>query len=202
MKHWLLLAAAIALTNLLLCQSALASKASAEALAYTCAGCHGTNGNSLGPATPSLAGMSAKYLIKTMKAFKSDDIEATIMNRIAMGYDNEDIAKMGEYFSSQQRVPVVQKSGNLSNKGKEIHDLYCDRCHEENGTRADSNAGFLSGQWTTYLKYSLEDAMDETRVMKRKMIRNLKAMHEEEGEQAVQVLLDYYAAEAQRGDTR
>ena len=44
---------------------------SAAAMANTCAGCHGTNGQSVGPASPNLAGMSAAYFIDSMNAFKA-----------------------------------------------------------------------------------------------------------------------------------
>ncbi|MCG8122535.1 MAG: cytochrome c4, partial [Candidatus Thiodiazotropha taylori] len=37
----------------------LLSGASASMLANTCAGCHGTNGASIGPASPSIGGISA-----------------------------------------------------------------------------------------------------------------------------------------------
>ncbi|OOY43476.1 hypothetical protein BOV91_03960 [Solemya velum gill symbiont] len=40
-------------------------------LADTCAGCHGTDGVSTGPAAPHLAGMSSVYLVDSMNQFKS-----------------------------------------------------------------------------------------------------------------------------------
>lgn len=71
----------------------------ASMLANTCAGCHGPNGKSLGPATPSIAGTSKEYFIQTMNDFKSGDRPSTIMMRIAKGYSDEDIALMADYFS-------------------------------------------------------------------------------------------------------
>jgi len=68
---------------------------SASAMANTCAGCHGTNGQSVGPASPNLAGMSESYFIDSMMGFKAlpkgknhaeDARPATIMQRIAKGY--------------------------------------------------------------------------------------------------------------------
>ena len=68
-------------------------------LANTCAGCHGPNGTSLGPTTPSIAGISKEYFIQTMNDFKSGDRPSTIMMRISKGYSDEDIALMADYFS-------------------------------------------------------------------------------------------------------
>ena len=52
---------------------------SASMLADTCAGCHGVDGSSVGPASPSIAGMSAEYFTETMEAFKSGERPSTIM---------------------------------------------------------------------------------------------------------------------------
>ena len=76
---------------------------SASAMANTCAGCHGTNGQSVGPASPNLAGMSEAYFVESMMGFKAlpkdkthaeDARPATIMNRIAKGYTDEQIEQM------------------------------------------------------------------------------------------------------------
>ena len=47
--------------------------ASASMLSNTCAGCHGTNGNSVGPASPTIAGMDPVVFVETMEGFKSDE---------------------------------------------------------------------------------------------------------------------------------
>ncbi|MCB1727209.1 MAG: c-type cytochrome, partial [Gammaproteobacteria bacterium] len=54
---------------------------SASMMANTCAGCHGTNGQSAGPASPNLAGVSESYFNDSMKAFKEGTRPATIMDR-------------------------------------------------------------------------------------------------------------------------
>ncbi|MGD2119158.1 MAG: c-type cytochrome, partial [Chromatiales bacterium] len=87
--------AALVACGLAMAGTALASGPSAEALAYTCAGCHGTNGQSNGPASPTLAGMSKPVMVETMKGFKSGDIPSTIMGRIAKGYTDEQFEAMG-----------------------------------------------------------------------------------------------------------
>ena len=42
---------------------AFAATPSASMLANTCAGCHGPKGNSHGPATPTISGISSEYFI-------------------------------------------------------------------------------------------------------------------------------------------
>ena len=66
-------------------------------LANPCAGCHGTDGNSPG-AIPALNNLSSKYILISMKAFKSDQRQGTVMNRIAKGYTDQEIELMADYF--------------------------------------------------------------------------------------------------------
>lgn len=195
MKHTTTIGAAILVSGLALSGSAFASGASAEALSYTCAGCHGTNGASVGPASPSLAGMAETYIVEAMQGYKSGDREATIMTRIAKGYSDEDFAKMGKFFAAQERTPVKQTYGKMAKKGAKLHDKYCEKCHAENGTDPEDESGFLAGQWTPYLKYSMEDAMDGTRDYGKKMMKKVKEMHKKEGDKGFQALLDFYASQ-------
>lgn len=67
-------------------------------LANTCAGCHGTDGKSVG-AIPPLHGIKADYFIGAMKDFRSDKREATVMNRIAKGFTDKEIESMAKFFS-------------------------------------------------------------------------------------------------------
>ncbi len=195
MKHTKMIGAALLASGLSLSGSAFASGASAEALSYTCAGCHGTNGASVGPASPSLAGMSAVYIADSMRAFKAGEREASIMTRIAKGYSDEDFDKMGEFFAAQPIHMATQSAGPNAAKGAKLYDKYCEKCHADNGMDPEDDAGFLAGQWTTYLKYSLEDAMDGTRDYGKKMARQLEKMHKKEGDAGIQALLDHFASQ-------
>lgn len=69
-------------------------------LSNTCAGCHGTNGASVGAAPP-LTGIPVPLFVKAMQQFKSGERGATIMDRIARGYADEDFVAMAEYFAQQ-----------------------------------------------------------------------------------------------------
>ena len=62
-------------------------------LADTCAGCHGTDGASAGPASPIIAGMNAECFVDMMEGFRDDSIYSTIMGRIAKGYTDDEIEK-------------------------------------------------------------------------------------------------------------
>jgi len=73
----------------------------ARNMASSCAACHGTNGNSVGGA-PVLAGLDKTYFITQMNNFKSGARPATIMNKHAKGYNDEEIVQLATFFAAQK----------------------------------------------------------------------------------------------------
>jgi sulfide dehydrogenase cytochrome subunit len=75
-----------------------------QALAATCANCHGTQGRAVeGAAVPGLAGMPAAYLVEQVKAFKSGARPATVMHQLAKGYSDAQIEQMAAFFAAQKK---------------------------------------------------------------------------------------------------
>ena len=68
-------------------------------LSLACTSCHGTYGISPGT-VPTIYGKSREYIIKTMKKFRNDERESTVMIRIAKGYSDREIFLIANYFSS------------------------------------------------------------------------------------------------------
>lgn len=77
-----------------------AEMASGAVLTNTCFSCHGTDGKSVGD-MPTIAGKSQDFITKKLKAFKSSELEATVMNRIAKGFTDDEIAALAKFFSSK-----------------------------------------------------------------------------------------------------
>ena len=67
-------------------------------LSSTCYACHGTDGHSKG-AIPSIYGIPADSLVAKLQAFKHDRTLATVMNRHAKGYTDEEIDIIAAYLS-------------------------------------------------------------------------------------------------------
>ncbi len=172
----------------------LMSGAGATMLANTCAGCHGTHGASAGPATPSIGGISAVYFEEVMQGFKSGEVKATIMDRIAKGYSEEEIKAMGEYFSQQPFVPVEQPFDAAKAKaGAKLHDKYCEKCHADGGTSKEDDAGILMGQLTPYLHYAISDFKSGDREMPKKMKKQVEQLIKKEGDAGFDALINFYA---------
>lgn len=72
----------------------------ASMLANSCAACHGPDGRSPG-SIPSIAGKSAEFIAEAMFAFRDGSKPATVMDRHAKGYSDEDIRLLADYFSKQ-----------------------------------------------------------------------------------------------------
>lgn len=67
-------------------------------LAATCSGCHGANADGSG-GIPGLKGQQQSYLADQLKAFKGGSRPATVMNRLARGYTDDEIAGLALHFS-------------------------------------------------------------------------------------------------------
>ncbi len=77
---------------------ASAQTADVSILASTCSGCHGANADGSG-GIPGLKGQQQVYLAQQLKAFKAGSRPATVMNRLAKGYSDEEIAGLALHFS-------------------------------------------------------------------------------------------------------
>lgn len=69
-------------------------------MANTCAGCHGTNGVPAVSYIPPLAGLSEDEFTNAMVAYRDGTRTATIMNRVAPAFTDDEIAAMAAYFAS------------------------------------------------------------------------------------------------------
>lgn len=75
-----------------------------QALAATCANCHGTQGRAVdGTTVPGLAGMPAAYLVEQLKTFKAGTRPATVMHQLAKGYSDSQIEQLAAYFAAQKK---------------------------------------------------------------------------------------------------
>jgi cytochrome subunit of sulfide dehydrogenase len=85
--------------------SLLAAPAFAEQptplIAQGCAGCHGQSGEGQG-AVARIAGYDRDAFLAIWQEFRDNSRPATIMNRIAPGYTDEEVQILADYFASIQ----------------------------------------------------------------------------------------------------
>jgi len=195
-----------------------AGMASPTMLAGTCAGCHGTGGNSDGPAIPGIAGVTKNYFVAAMLSYKygddedaiekavaasggaldPDEFEAlprgkgTIMSRIGKGYEDAEIIAMADQFvSSPFKRNAQPTKQTLVNKGASLHEDNCEKCHEDGGRTSVDDVGILAGQWMPYLSNTLADFKDGTRKMPKKMASKMKDLNTAD----LEALVHYYGSQ-------
>ena len=101
MKRTSLINAVIVLGSL--SSTAQAIAASPAALPYftsNCANCHGTDGKSVTPIMPKLAGQEQEFILETLRAYKAGTRSGTIMPQLSKGYTDEEFVQLADYFSS------------------------------------------------------------------------------------------------------
>jgi sulfide dehydrogenase cytochrome subunit len=164
----------------------------AAMLADTCAGCHGPEGVSYGPATPTIAGMSAEYFKTTMADYQKGARQSTVMGRIAKGYTEEEIALMADYFAGQEFVRMKQDvDPQKVEAGARLYGDNCEKCHEDNGASPEDDAGILAGQWLPYLNYTMEDFQSGRREMPKKMKKKVEKLDNFD----IEALMHFFASQ-------
>jgi len=164
-------------------------------LVNTCVACHGNDGSSVGPATPSIAGMRKPLFIKAMQDMKSGKRPSTVMRLLAKGYTDEEVEMMADFFSKQEVVRYTQNFDHeKAQRGKELHNQYCDGCHKIEG-RDQPLFNVLSGQWRPYLKFRLSDFRngDASSSMMASALEYF--IMNNESEESLEDLLHFYASQ-------
>lgn len=164
-------------------------------IAGTCVGCHGANGTSRGPASPTIAGMAVETFVDAMKGFQDGSRPATIMDRIAKGYTEDEIKQLAVYFNKQPfgRAPNQVDAAKVK-LGKSLHNEFCKKCHADNGKKDEDGSNVLAGQWLPYLRFAMEDFTGGQRKMEKKMKGQVEDVQKKDPG-GLDALLQFYASQ-------
>ena len=101
------------------------------AKAAMCLGCHGVNGNSSMPGTPSLAAQNARYIYLQLRDFQEGRRENPIMSPMTAGLTKPEMQELANYFSKQKLSSKGFKADPEKAKlGKDKADeTLCAMCH-------------------------------------------------------------------------
>lgn len=191
-----ILGSALLVTSGLLFGSAAWAVDQGTMLGNTCAGCHGTHGSSVGPATPNLAGMSKDTLIEAMETYASGERKSTIMGRIAKGYTKAEIEAMADFFSKQTLKASAQEfDADKAADGAKLHEEYCEKCHEDGGKKDEDGSSLLASQWMPYLQFSFEDFESGNREAPKKMKTKVNDMVKEHGPESIEKVIHFYGSQ-------
>lgn len=129
-----------------------AAHAQVEERAKPCAACHGADGNSAVPGTPSIAGQPKvfleNYLVMTREGIRG----SLVMQALLKGLPDKDIVALAVHFSRLKSRTMEAKTDQKSfNRGREIAaGNRCASCHDT-GFRGKEQMPRLAGQREEFL---------------------------------------------------
>ena len=118
-----------------------------------CAGCHGDQGVSSNPATPSLAGQDAEYLVAALRAYKNGARADETMKTLAGPLDDATMKNIAAYYAGQEPQALNIRPPSTTQEWTQK----CDRCHGLNGNSTDPRIPALAAQRVEYLQTALRE---------------------------------------------
>jgi cytochrome c553 len=77
--------------------------------AAMCVGCHGVNGNSSMPGTPSLAAQNARYIYLQLRDFQEGRRENPMMSPMAADLSRAEMQELANYFPNKNSPVKISK---------------------------------------------------------------------------------------------
>ena len=152
---------------------AVGDAAAGESKVAVCAGCHGSDGNSMVPSFPKLAGLGEKYMTAQLRMIKSGERVIVEMTGILDASTDQDLQDMAAYYDSKamaiygaQDITMVGISdpdealdfGENVYRGGNMKTgvAACTGCHSPSG-KGNNPAGYpaLGGQYASYIEKQL-----------------------------------------------
>jgi cytochrome c553 len=128
-----------------------------------CLGCHGEDGASPTPETPSLGGIDAYYALLQLVEFRDGNRRSEVMRDMVHDMTDDDLRAAAAFVAEQPRPPAPQSPGDPAKmaRGAELVDKHlCNRCH---------GVELLGGEQMPPLRHQREDYL-------------LKALHDYKAE--------------------
>jgi len=150
-----------------LAQAELVADAEAgKAKSATCVACHGPDGAGTTPENPNLAGQVAGYIADQLAKFKSGERQNAIMNGMAAGLSEQDMADLDVYYSSLPAIPgsiaedeaeAARRAAGLYRGGDQARQIAsCMACHGPSGRGILTRFPGVAGQKQEYMVAQLQ----------------------------------------------
>jgi cytochrome c553 len=126
-----------------------------KALAAGCAKCHGEDGNSKMPGTPSLAGQQPHYLVTAIQEYHRGDRGTAAMKAILRDASRLELESLALFYAS--RTPAQRPAPSVGDPAAgEPRTAMCGGCHGPRGVSGDAATPSLAGQDPQYLMKSIK----------------------------------------------
>tara|TARA_X000000950_G_C13573019_1_gene520370 strand:- start:72 stop:647 length:576 start_codon:yes stop_codon:yes gene_type:complete len=149
-----------------------------------CAACHASDGNSVIPSNPILAGQHYSYLKNQLNYFQVKEgenkakRENAVMLGIASGLSSDDIDNLSAYYSQQKIKPSYASNIELAKAGEVVYKAgddirgipSCSSCHGPRGLGVPGQFPRISGQHATYTASTLKSYKNGSRANNNQMM--------------------------------
>jgi len=99
MKLFLIMFAALLTSQAAMATNTEPLQRRGTALSFVCTGCHGTDGKSPG-SVPAISVKDSAVFLSMMREYKSGQRTATIMDRVAKAYSDEELRILAAHFAA------------------------------------------------------------------------------------------------------
>jgi cytochrome c553 len=123
-----------------------------------CTACHGPDGNSVIPTTPSIAGQPRTFLENQLVLIREGLREVPAMVPVMKGLTDDQIVALAKHYAAVPARPVTPGAANaeLQRRGAEVSQrALCGTCHLPD-YRGQSQVPRLAGQQEAYLLATLK----------------------------------------------
>jgi cytochrome c553 len=162
-----------------------------ELVAAACSKCHGTDGNSRIPGTPSLAGQQPQYLVIAIQEYLKKERKAAPMHALLPGLSRLDMESLALYFASQAPAPRGAPPFGDPAAGEPLSAV-CGGCHGASGVSTDTGTPSLAAQDARYLV----DAIKAYRTTRKR--ENMRLYVTGLSEKDIQNIAAFYAVQKSR----
>ena len=170
-------------------ESMLSPYQQGQAAAEACGVCHGPDGNSEIPGTPSLAGQQPLYFAAAVRAYLSGARNFSTMEHSLRDLSNIDVQNMALYYASQ--TPAKREAPTVGDpKAGEPLSAQCGGCHGAHGVSHDAATPSLAGQDALYLVIATKAYRDQT--------RHHDVMLADSSDQEIENIAAFYAVQESR----
>ena len=134
---------------------AVGDAAAGESKVAVCAGCHGSDGNSMVPSFPKLAGLGEKYMTAQLRMIKSGERVIVEMTGILDASTDQDLQDMAAYYDS--KAMAISGAQDITLVGISDPDEALDFGENVYRGKGNNPAGYpaLGGQYASYIEKQL-----------------------------------------------
>jgi len=170
-------------------ESLLSPYQQGAAAAKACSACHGEDGNSQIPGTPSLAGQQPLYFAAAVRAYLTSLRDIPTMEHTLRGLSKIDVQNMALYFASQTPAKREAPAVGDAEAGEPLS-AQCGGCHGAHGVSHDAATPSLAGQDALYLVIATKAYRDHT--------RHHDVMLADSNDEAIENIAAFYAVQESR----